>query len=66
MFSLTFNGRFELENPDEFLQDMQELIKKHNVEYFGQIHSENLGTYVDFQKIEEIPEKEITESNEKV
>lgn len=56
MFVLTFNGRFELKNPDEFLQDMQELIKKHKAEYFGNIHTENLGEYVDFQKAEDVIE----------
>lgn len=53
MFVLTFNGRFELKNPEEFLQDMRELLKKHDAEYFGRIQTENLGEYVDFQKIEE-------------
>ena len=58
MFALTFNGRFEVKNPDEFLQDLQELLKKHSVEYFGNVHTNNLGEYVDFQKIEEDPIKE--------
>lgn len=53
MFALKFNGRFELNDPDGFLQDLQGLIQKHNVEYFGRIQTENLGNYVDFQKIEE-------------
>jgi hypothetical protein len=53
MFALTFKGRFELKNPDEFLQDMQELLKKHGVEYFGNIQTQNLGEYVDFQKVED-------------
>lgn len=58
MFALTFNGRFELKYPEEFLQDMQELLKKYNVEYFGRVQTENLGEYVDFQKIEEVPVEE--------
>ena len=53
MFSLIFKGRFELENPDEFLQDMQELIKKYNVTFYGRVEQENLEKYVDFQKIED-------------
>lgn len=57
MFVLRFNGRFELKNPDEFLQDLQELLQKHSVEYFGRIQTENLGEYVDFQKIEETLEE---------
>lgn len=40
---------------------MQELLKKHSVEYFGRIQTENLGEYVDFQKIEETPVEEIHE-----
>lgn len=58
MFVLTFNGRFELQNPEEFLQDMRELLIKHKVEYFGNIQTENLGEYVDFQKIEDEPIEE--------
>ena len=42
MFALTFNGRFELKNPEEFLQDMQELLKKHSAEYFGRIQTEKM------------------------
>ncbi len=53
MFALTFNGRFELKNPEEFIQDINELLKKHSAEYYGGIHTENLGEYVDFQKVEE-------------
>lgn len=53
MYRLKFNGNFELEDPDGFLQEMQELIRKYKVEYFGRIQTQNLGQYVDFQKIEE-------------
>lgn len=53
MYILRFNGRFELNDPDKFLQSLQELIKQQGVEYFGKIQTENLGEYVDFQKIEE-------------
>ena len=49
MFALKFNGHFELKYPSEFLQDLQELLKKHNVEFFGKMQTENLGEYVDFQ-----------------
>ena len=59
MFSLRFNGKFEVENIDDFLHDIQEVIKKHKVEYFGNIQTENLGQYVDFQKIEDEPVQEI-------
>lgn len=53
MFSLTFRGRFELEDSDKFLQEMQELIKKYDVTFYGRVEQENLGTYIDFQKIED-------------
>ena len=53
MYSLTFNGRFELQNPDEFLEDLKELIKKHKIDYYGIINCNNLGEYVDFQRIED-------------
>jgi hypothetical protein len=63
MFALRFNGHFELKDPNEFLQDMQELIKKHSIEYYGNIHTENLGEYVDFQKIEEVSGEVVTEKS---
>lgn len=53
MYNLTFNGRFQLENPREFLHDLQELLDKHSVEFYGTVNQEDLGRYVDFQKIEE-------------
>lgn len=56
MFSVVLDGRFELNDADEFLQDLQELIKKHNADYFGKTNIVNLGEYVDFQKIEDEPE----------
>ena len=61
MYRLKFNGNFELEDPDGFLQEMQELIRKYKVEYFGTIHTQNLGQYVDFQKIEESVEEKQNE-----
>ena len=63
MFALRFNGHFELKDPNEFLQDMQELIKKYSIEYYGNIHTENLGEYVDFQKIEEVSGEVVTEKS---
>lgn len=53
MFALTFNGRFELKDPEKFLEDLQTILNKNDVIYYGNIHSENLGEYVDFQKIDE-------------
>ena len=53
MYSLKFNGRFELNDPEEFLGEIQGLLKKYSVDYFGRIETQNLGDYVDFQKIED-------------
>lgn len=58
MFALKFNGRFELKDPQGFLEDIKPLLEKHSAEYYGMIQTENLGEYVDFQKIEDEPEKE--------
>ena len=53
MYSLIFKGRFELENPDSFLNQVKEILEKEQGEYYGQINTEDMGRYVDFQKIEE-------------
>ena len=53
MYSLTFNGRFELENPDSFLTKLKGILEEEQGQYYGNISSEDLGRYVDFQKIEE-------------
>lgn len=65
MFVLTFSGEFQLKYPNEFLADLEELKKKHNVEFFGKPILRDIGEYVDFQKIED--ELEIKETpNEEV
>ena len=53
MFSLIFKGHFELENPDSFLEGVKEVLEKEHGEYFGRINTEDLGRYIDFQKIED-------------
>ena len=53
MFNLQFNGVFELEYPNEFLEDLEELKKKHDVHFTGRIAVQDLGHYVDYQKIED-------------
>lgn len=58
MYTLIFNGHFELEYPNEFLADLEELKKKHNCEFYGRTDLQNLGNYVDFQKIEDTTENE--------
>lgn len=64
MFALIFNGEFQLEYPNEFLVELEELKKKHNVEFFGKPVLQDLGQYVDFQKIED--NQEVKENNEEV
>jgi len=65
MFVLTFNGEFQLKYPNEFLADLEELKKKHDVEFFGKPILRDIGEYVDFQKIDN--ELEIKETpNEEV
>lgn len=55
MFNLIFNGVFELKYPQEFLDDLEELKKKHDAHYMGKVNLQNLGEYVDYQKIEDDP-----------
>lgn len=68
MFVLTFNGEFQLEYPNEFLADLEELKKKHDCDFFGNIGLRDLGKYVDFQKIEDesIVEKKESKQDEEV
>ena len=56
--ALTFNGTFECEYPDEFLKDLDEVRKKHGVEFYGRIVTRDLGKYVDFQKQDDNPVEE--------
>ena len=53
MFTLVFNGEFQLNYPNEFLTDLEELKNKHNAVFIGQPIIKNLGNYVDYQKIVE-------------
>lgn len=41
---------------------MQELIKKYDVVFYGRVEQENLGNYVDFQKIEDEAETNINKN----
>ena len=65
MYTLIFNGEFQLKYPNEFLADLEELKKKHDAEFFGKPILRDIGEYVDFQKIED--ELEIKETpNEEI
>lgn len=66
---MTFNGEFQLEYPNEFLEELDQLQKKHNCVFFGNPVLRNLGNYVDFQKIEDTSEttqNNLESSNEEV
>lgn len=53
MFTLVFNGEFQLEYPGEFLEDLEQLKSKHNVVFHGKPIIRDIGNYVDFQKIDD-------------
>ena len=63
MYSLTFNGEFQLEYPNEFMKDFGDLLKKHSCVFYGSPILKNLGNYVEFQEIETVSD---TNTNEKV
>ena len=60
MYTLVFNGEFQLKYPNEFLADLEELKKKHNCEFFGKPILRDIGEYVDFQKVEPVDVKSET------
>lgn len=53
MFELILNGKIELENPDEFIKELQELFKKYKTEFCGQNAIYKLPDYIDYQRVEE-------------
>jgi hypothetical protein len=53
MFNLIFDGIFELKYPTEFIEDLEKLKQKHDVHFTGNIRTQDIGEYVDFQKIED-------------
>ena len=53
MFNLIFNGYFEVKYPQEFLDDLEEIKKKHDAHFMGRVNLRDLGEYVDYQKIED-------------
>jgi hypothetical protein len=68
MYTLTFNGYFEVEYPNEFLAELEELKEKHGAYFFGQPILQDLGHYVDFQKedskVENVVENKSTEQSD--
>lgn len=53
MYQLQFRGYFELEDPSGFLEELEPLKKKFNAYFFGKPILQDIGHYVDFQKVEE-------------
>lgn len=53
MFEFVLNGKIELEIPDDFVKDFQELLKKHKTNFNGQTAIYKLPEYVDYQKVED-------------
>ena len=54
MYQLKLNGYFELEDPSGFLEELEELKKKYDAYFFGHPVLQDLGHYVDFQKVEAV------------
>lgn len=59
MFELVLNGKVELENPDEFVKDLQDLFQKHKTTFYGQNAIYKLPDYVDYQRIETVGDSDI-------
>lgn len=53
MFEFVVNGKIEIENPDDFAKDFQELLQKHKTSFHGQNAIYKIPDYVDFQRVEE-------------
>lgn len=49
MFEFVVNGKIEIENPDDFAKDFQELLQKHKTSFHGQNAIYKIPDYVDFQ-----------------
>jgi len=53
MFQIRLNGHFEVEDPDIFIDKLQEFCKENKIEVFGQFDFQMLPPYIDYQKIED-------------
>lgn len=54
MWSLTFNGQLQCKHPSEFLDDVKEIMKKHDAYYIGGVNRYDLGEFVDFVEIKDV------------
>lgn len=48
MYQIVYKGYFETENPDKFLQDLNEIVSKNNVTAAGKFETYMLAPYVDY------------------
>lgn len=53
MYQLKLNGYFEVEDPNGFLAELEQLKKRFDAYFFGHPVLQDLGHYVDFQKVED-------------
>ena len=52
MYSITFNGAFETEKPEDFLKKLQEIAEDTDTNFVGHRSIYKLADYVDYQKCE--------------
>lgn len=62
MYNLIFDGKFEVQYPNEFLEDLRKIQEKHNCAFFGNVKYSNLGDYIDFQEIKDKVDEKNTDT----
>ena len=62
MWAILFSGKFETERKDEFLQGLEDLVKRTNTKVFGNF---NYQQFVDFSEVEDSEVQVIDEDAEK-
>lgn len=62
MWAILFSGKFETEHKDEFLQGLEDLVKRTNTKVFGNFTYQQ---FVDFSEIEDSEVQVIDEDAEK-
>jgi hypothetical protein len=62
MWAILFSGKFETEHKDEFLQGLEDLIKRTNTKVFGSFAYQQ---FVDFLEVEDSEVQVIDENAEK-
>lgn len=62
MWAILFSGKFETEYKDEFLQGLEDLVKRTNTKVFGNFTYQQ---FVDFSEVEDSEVQVIDEDAEK-